>query len=52
MSFLTRLMPWRKRSTDSTTDELLWSSNFNSVPSVTGIAINQQTAIAASGVMA
>jgi len=52
MSLLARLLPWRKRSTDTTVDELLWSSNFNSVPSVTGIAVNQQTSLGASGVMA
>jgi len=40
------------RSTDTTADALLWQDNFLSVPSVTGIQINQGTALNASAVMA
>ncbi len=45
---------WRPRSTgnDTTLDGLLWGDQLWSVPSVTGIAINQQTALNAAAVMA
>jgi len=45
---------WRARtqSTDTTLDGLLWGDQLWSVPSVTGIAINQQTALNAAAVMA
>ena len=40
------------KSNDTSTDALLWQDNFLSVPSVTGIQINQSTALNASAVMA
>lgn len=40
------------RTDDTTTDALLWAQNLWSVPSVTGIQINQQTALNATAVMA
>lgn len=41
-----------QRSTDTTTDSLLWQGDFLSVQSVSGIQINQSTALNASAVMA
>jgi HK97 family phage portal protein len=45
---------WRTRSTstDTTLDGLLWGDQLWTVPSVTGIGINQQTALNAAAVMA
>lgn len=45
---------WRVRaqSNDTTLDGLLWGDQLWSVPSATGIAINQQTALNAAAVMA
>jgi HK97 family phage portal protein len=45
---------WRTRTqtNDTTLDGLLWGDQLRSVPSVTGIAINQQTALNAAAVMA
>lgn len=40
------------RSNDTSTGSLLWQDNFLSVPSVTGIQINQGTALNATAVMA
>lgn len=40
------------RSDDTTVDALLWGQNLYSVPSVTGIQVNQQSALMASAVMA
>lgn len=41
-----------ERSSDTTADALLWRDTFFSVPSVTGIQINQSTALNATAVMA
>lgn len=41
-----------KKANDTSADALLWQDNFLSVPSVTGIQINQSTALNASAVMA
>lgn len=47
-----RIEPKVGKSSDTTSDALLWQDNFLSVPSVTGIQINQSTALNASAVMA
>src|SRR6516225_11704960 len=45
---------WRQRtlSNDTTLDGLLWGDQLWTVPSITGIGINQQTALNAAAVMA
>lgn len=48
---LSRFNPFR-RGTDTTVDELLWMNSLWSVPSASGIHINQQSALSASAVMA
>jgi HK97 family phage portal protein len=52
MGWLSRLASWRSKSTDAAADALLWQENLWSIPSVTGISINQQTALNATAVMA
>lgn len=46
-------MAWGlSRADESTNDALMWSQNFFSVPSVTGVNINQATALNVSAVLA
>ena len=43
---------YRERSNDTSIDALLWAQNLWSVPTVTGIQINQQSALNVSAVLA
>src|SRR5579885_1726662 len=52
MGWFSRLTGWRSKSTDTNADAFLWGDNLWSVPSVTGISVNQQTSLNAAAVMA
>jgi HK97 family phage portal protein len=52
MGFLARLANWWGKTSGNTTDAALWNDTFGGAQSVTGIRINQYTALNSSAVLA